>query len=459
MTGDARTPPRSGSPDAPLPKGSGLNGRRDRSFSVRFPLLLGGVTLLILLAGFGSWSALTRIAGAIVAPGQLEVERNRQVVQHPEGGVVEAVLVAEGQRVEAGEVLVRLAPDALGSDLAIVEGQLFELMARHARLEAERDGLRHLVPPPLLAEAATRQPEVADLLSGQERLLVARRGAQLQQVSQVHERVQQVNSQIAGIAAQSQALDTQLTLIAQELATQRVLLGKGLSQVARVQALQREEARLRGAIGDLTAQKAQAEGRITEIGLDLLKLETERQESAITTLRDLTYREMELAERRRALRARLDKLQITAPVAGLVYDLSVFAPQSVLRPAEPLMYLVPQDRPLVIAAQVEPIHIDALHLEQEVMLRFPAFDRRTTPELAGHLTRISADAFRDEATGRTYFRVEIRLDEAALAKLPAGLTLLPGMPVEAYLRTEDRTPLAYLLKPLTDYFAKAMREG
>lgn len=433
--------------------------KRGPAFSVRFPLLLGGATLLILLVGFGSWSTLTRIAGAVVAAGQLEVERNRQVVQHPEGGVVEAVLVAEGQHVEAGDVLVRLAPEALRSDMAIVEGQLFELMARRARLEAERDGLDTLHPAPLLTEMVLQQPEVAELLSGQTRLLAARRAAQDQQISQVHERVLQVNSQIAGITAQSNALDIQLNLIAQELATQRVLLGKGLSQVARVQALQREEARLRGTIGELTAQRAQAEGRITEIELDLLKLDTERQESAITTLRDLRYREMELAERRRALAARLAKLDIKAPVAGVVYDLSVFAPQSVLRAAEPLLYLVPQDRPLVIAAQVDPIHIDALHLGQEVLLRFPAFDRHTTPELAGYLTRISADAFRDDATGRTYFRVEIRLDEAALATLPAGLTLLPGMPVEAYLRTEDRTPLAYLVKPLTDYFAKAMREG
>ncbi len=435
------------------------NATTGTAYSVRLPMLLGLATLLVLVAGFGSWSALTRIAGAVVAPGQLEVERNRQVVQHPEGGVVEAVLVAEGQHVEAGEVLVQLSPETLRSELAIVEGQLFELMARRARLEAEREGVSTMTPAPLLSQVAARQPDVAELLAGQDQLLRARRAAQDQQVRQVHERVEQVNSQISGITAQSNALDTQLTLIAQELATQRLLLGKGLSQVTRVQALQREEARLRGSIGDLTAQKAQAEGRITEIELDLLKLDTEQQEAAITTLRDLRYREMELAERRRALITRLDKLQITAPVAGLVYDLSVFAPQSVLRPAEPLLYLVPQDRPLVIAAQVDPIHIDALHLGQEVQLRFPAFDRHSTPELAGHLTRISADAFRDEATGRTYFRIEIHLDEAALATLPAGLTLLPGMPVEAYLRTEDRTPLAYLVKPLTDYFAKAMREG
>ena len=223
--------------------------------------------------------------------------------------------------------------------------------------------------------------------------------------------------------------------------------------------LQREQARLSGTVGELTAQKAQAEGRITELDIEILKLGTRRREEAITTLRDLQFRERELAEQRRAIQERLSRMEIRAPVSGVIYGLTVFAPRSVIRPADPVMFIVPQDRPLVIAAQVEPIHIDQLFLEQEVSLRFSSLDQQTTPELFGRVVQISADAFEDEASRVRYYRAEIVLNEGEATRLPEGSVLIPGMPVEAFIRTEDRTPLAYLVKPFADYFAKAFRES
>lgn len=207
------------------------------------------------------------------------------------------------------------------------------------------------------------------------------------------------------------------------------------------------------------ATKAQAEGEITEIDIEIIKLDTARREEAITTLRDMQYRSRELAEQRLALIEQLKRLEITAPVAGVVYGMTVFAPRSVIRAADPVLYLVPQDRPLVIAVNIEPIHIDQTHVGQEVTLRFSALDQRTTPELFGTVTQISADAFTNEQTSVSYYRAEIVLNEGELAKLPESSTLIPGMPVEAYLRTADRTPLAYLVKPFTDYFSKAFRES
>lgn len=436
-----------------------MNPEKKMSFPVRGPLFLGLIALLILVGGFGGWAALTNISGAIVASGQIEVDQNRQIVQHPDGGVVAEILVDEGDVVEAGQVLIRLDPTLEQSELAIIEGQLFELMARRGRLEAERDGDLGVKFDQRLVAAAARSPEYAELMFGQERLFTARLDSVKNAIEQLEKRKGQIENQIEGIDAQMEALSQQLGLIAQELDSQQSLLDKGLAQATRVLGLQRTQAQLSGQVGDLTAKRAEADGRITEIAIQVNALQTERREEAITRLRDQQYQALELEERYRALTEKLARMNIKAPVSGVVYGLSVFTPRSVIRPAEPVLFLIPQDRPLVIAAQVMPIHIDEMYVGQEVILRFSALDSRTTPELLGTVTQISADAFQNEATLTSYYRAKIVLNDNEIAKLPAGITLIPGMPVESFIKTQDRTPLAYLVKPFTDYFAKAFRES
>ncbi|MEM6480217.1 MAG: HlyD family type I secretion periplasmic adaptor subunit [Pseudomonadota bacterium] len=429
-----------------------------QSWSARRPLTIGLIAAVILLGGFGTWAALTQISGAIIANSRIEVDQNRQVVQHPDGGVVDEINVDEGDVVEAGQVLVRLDPSSLRSQLSITESQLFELIARRGRLEAERDGREVIEFDDLLVETAAGNPDVADLIAGQERLIAARSETVAREISQLEKRRGQISDQIVGIEAQRVALGQQLDLIAEELADQISLLEKGLAQAPRVLALQREQARLSGQMGELSAQVAQAEGRVTEIDIEILKLDTGRREEAITTLRDLQFRELELREERRALIERVDRLEISSPVGGVVYGLQVFALRSVIRPAEPILYVVPQDRPLVINAQIETTDIDKLYLGQDVTLRFSALDQNTTPELVGQVVQISADAFQEEGSQLSYYRAEINLSEGEQERLPQDVTLIPGMPVEAFIRTEDRTPIAYLTKPLTDYFTKAFRE-
>ena len=428
-------------------------------FSVRFPMILGLFALLLLVGGFGGWATLTQIAGAIVTSGQIEVDQNRQVVQRPDGGVIAELLVDEGDLVEKDQLLVRLDPTELRSRLAITEGQLFELMARRGRLQAERDEVSQIPFDAELLQMAKVQPEVREMVQGQVRLQKARAESIAQQSDQLQKRKAQIASQIEGVKAQQIALQQQLALIEQELASQQSLLDKGLAQVSRVLNLQREKARLSGQVGELIAQVAQSQGRITEIEIEILRLQSSRREDAVTQLRDLQYRELELAETRRALTLQLSRMDIRAPVSGIVYGLQFHTPRSVIRPADPVLHLVPQDRPLVIAAQVDTIHIDQVYPGQAVTLRFPALDQRSTPELAGSVNLVSADAFVDQASGASFYRAEISVSAEQLAKLPEGVTLVPGMPVEAYIRTADRTPLAYLVKPLTDYFAKAFREG
>ncbi|MDD9744540.1 MULTISPECIES: HlyD family type I secretion periplasmic adaptor subunit [Marinovum] len=431
----------------------------NREFSVRTPLFLGALALVALVGGFGGWAALSRISGAVIASGQVEVHQNRQAIQHPDGGTVSELLVGEGDIVAGDQVLLRLDPALVRGKLTIAEDQMHEIMARRGRLEAERDGAARPEYDPRLRDAAAEMPSVAEMIAGQTRLFQARAESTAGEIDRLRAQSRQIAVQIEGIEAQQEALDERRALIEEELENQQTLLDKKLAQASRVLAVQRQRAELQGLAGELTAQKAQALTRIAEIDITILSIGSRLREEAITQLRDLRVREWELAEEVTALRDRLGRMEIRAPVAGAVYDLAVFGKGAVIRPAEPLMYLVPRDRPAVIAARVAPINIDEVRVGQEVLLRLTSLSQRETPEIFGEVVKISGDAFVDEVSRQPYYRAEIVLRPGEVAKLPAGTALIPGMPVEAFLRTEARSPMVYLLKPLADYLARAMRES
>lgn len=426
-------------------------------YSIRRHMALGFIALGLLVGGLGAWSVSVTISGAVVAGGQVMVASNRQVVQHPDGGVVGEILVADGDMVEAGQVLISFDATLQRSRLAVVEGQINEVLARRARLEAERDGLDALNLPPELADRAD-DPAIARLIAGQTSLFQARATTLAGERAQLAERITQIENQIAGASAQRVALQTQLDLLQPELRDQQDLLSRGLTQAATVSALQREAARLAGSIGEIDASIAESRGRIAEIELDSIRLGSSFREDAISTLRDLDYSEIELRESRLSLLETLSRLDLRAPRAGIVYGLTVHAIRAVVQGAEPILYIIPQDSPLVIAARIPLIDIDQVYVGQQARLRFAAFDLRNTPELLGQITRISPDSLVDERTGFSYYAAELSLLPDELAKLGEGQTLLPGMPVEAFIATRDRTPLNYLVKPMADYFNRAFRE-
>ncbi|HMS96718.1 MAG TPA: HlyD family type I secretion periplasmic adaptor subunit, partial [Tabrizicola sp.] len=374
-----------------------------------------------------------------------------------DGGVVAEILVTEGAAVKAGEILIRLDGSQLRSEIAIIENQLFELAARRARLEAERDEAEAVSYPAGLLEVAAKRPDVAGIVDGQTSLFAAQKEALDHAVDQRQERIEQIASQIAGIKAQAAATDTQIALLSDELATQKALLDKGLAQAAAVAGIQGRLAEAQGRAGELQAAMAEASGRITEIKIEITGLGTQQREEAEVELRDVVARELELSERQRSLAERIARLEIRAPAAGIVLGLLVTTPQSVIRPADALMYVVPQDRPLLVAVRVAVSHVDEVRAGQAVRLVFSSLPTRTTPEITGHVTVVSADALTDERSGAAFFRTEIAIDPDALQKL-RGVRIVPGMPVEAFIRTVDRSPLSYLLKPFTDYFRAAFRE-
>ena len=428
----------------------------DRAWRARMPLGLGFLALVVLVGVLGVWSVKARIAGAVIASGMIQLENNRQVVQHPQGGVVGEILAKNGDTVAAGEVLLRLDDAIVKSELTIVEGQLFEIQARKARLEAERDGIDTLSVPDSLIKVALQHAEVQSMIDGQQRLFESRADSIRREAEQIREQINQAYNQIDGTSAQLAAFKTQQDLIVKELTDTQSLLDKGLTQASRVSSLQREQARLLGEIGNLTATIAQLRGQIATLDIQQIKLTTTRREEANTTLSDLQYREIELAERRLSLSETLSRMEIRSPVSGVVYGSQIFALQAVISPAAPIMYIIPQDQPLVVSARIQSINIDQVYVGQGASLRFTAFEQRTTPEIYGRVSRISADVFTDEATGLSFYQAELLPNDDELDKL-GGQKLLPGMPVEAFIRTTERSPLSYLAKPLTDYFTKAFR--
>lgn len=430
---------------------------RVRHWSAGVPLWAGIVALVALVGGLGLWSISTTLAGAVVAQGVVEVESNRQVVQHPEGGVVGEILVTDSDTVAQGDVLIRLDGRRLRSELAVIDGQLLEISARKARLMAERDDVDTITFPPALRTRISALPEADNVMAGEVTLFHARRDAMQQERALLREQNQQIINRTRGITAQLDALQVQADLLYEELEGQQRLLAQQLTQAQQVSELRREHAGLLGRIGQLDSDLSALRGEVASNEIAALQLLTRRREEALTQLRDLEFRQIELMERKIVLTESLSRLELRAPTSGIVYDMQVFAVQSVVQAAEPLLYIIPQDRPLVVSARVDAIHIDQVYPGQEAELRFPAFDQRQIPEIRGRITRISADVLQDQTTGQSYYAAEVMPMDAELAKL-GDYTLLPGMPVETFIRTRDRTPLAYLTEPLMVFFTRALRE-
>ena len=425
--------------------------------SARTPLVAGVAALILLVGGFGFWAVHASIAGAVVTHGTVQVQSNRQVVQHPDGGVVHAILAREGDAVAPGDVLVQLDGNRQRGELEIVNGQLREIMVRQARLRAEQGDGSEITFDPMLLELAERDSQLAANIAEERALFTERLQALGQEFRLLDEKNSQIGNRISGVEAQLHALRAQAELLEGELRDQESLLARQLTQSARVSQMHRERAGLGGQIGRLEADIAELRGEVVSNEIYRLQLQTNRREQAATALRDLQFREIELSQRKLMLLDTLSRLDIRAPAGGIVYDTQVFALQSVIRPAEPLMYIVPQDQPLVVQARVEAQAIDDVYRGQQASLQLPAFDQREIPQIMGTVSRISADAITDDRTRMNYYAVEIEVSEKELDKL-ADRALLPGMPVDVFLRTGERTPLTYLTQPLTSYFNRAFRE-
>jgi HlyD family secretion protein len=424
--------------------------------SMRLHIIAAAVVVLVLVVGVGGWATTAVISGAVVASGSLVVDTNVKKVQHPTGGIVGELRVRDGDRVHAGDIVVRLDETVTRANLAIVSKGLDELMARKARLESERDGWDTIIFPAQLVAGAS-DPERAAVMDSERKLFKLRKTARGGQKAQLQERITQLGEEIAGLTAQQNSKSKEIALVERELAGVRDLWNKNLVQLNRLTALEREAARLDGERGQLIATAAQAKGKIAETALQILQIDQDLASEVAKELREVDGKIGEFVERKVTAEDQLKRIDIRAPQDGTVFQLAVHTVGGVITAGDPIMLIVPEADNLSVEVKVNPQDIDQLQLNQKAILRFSAFNARTTPEIEGIVTRISADTSTDQRTGQSYYTIRIAMPAEQLQRL-GDVKLLPGMPVEAFVQTGDRTMLSYLMKPLQDQLVRAFRE-
>jgi HlyD family secretion protein len=425
--------------------------------SIRTTQIIGFSSLIGMLAVFGIWTEFAALNGAVIAPATIVAESYSKKVQHREGGNVLRILVKDGDSVAEGEDLVLLDPTEIKAELDIVQSQLNELLIKKARLSAQRYGEAKFELPTSMQKLG-KDPSVLEILMGQQHLLESTVQTATSKKGQLKEQLGQLKDQISGIVAQINSNKKQFGLISSELASLRDLQKKGLVPVSRVSTMEREAARLEGEQGQLSASKASAEAKIGEVKLQVIQVDEELRNMALTELRDVDTKIAELEQRRVTVSSRFTRMSIKAPIAGVIYQLAIHTDGGVVAPGETLMMIVPQGDDLVLQAQVTPNDIDHVHLGQAARIKFNAFNTRVTPDIDAEVTQVAADTSRADAQSPPYYAIRLTISAAELKKLGDN-KLKPGMSAEAFIQTESRTPFSYLVQPLMDQFAHAMRES
>ncbi|MCB9776809.1 MAG: HlyD family type I secretion periplasmic adaptor subunit [Nitrospiraceae bacterium] len=420
--------------------------------------LAGGMAIIfVLVGGIGGWAAVQEISGAVIAPGLIVVETKAKRVQHQEGGIVKEILVRDGDIVQAGDLLVKLDDTVVNANLAMITSEMGELAAQEVRLIAERDGAVLMQYPTDLLERSKRETFVASSLSDQRALRDTRRSTLQGKKSQLEEQIAQIQDQIRGLGVQQNAKTESIRLTEERLEALEPLLPQGLVMASEITAFKRDRADLLGDRGELEAQMAQAHETISERRLQILQIEDEFRSGVLENLQSVRARMAQLQEERIAALDKLQRVEIRAPRTGFIHQMGVHTIEGVVGAGETLLFIVPQEDVLVVEAQVQPTDVDQVQPRQIAVVRFPAFNQRTTPELTANVATISADLTRDELTGGTYYVARLIIEEEELGKLQEK-KLIPGMPVEAFIQTGDRTILSYLVKPITDHLAHAFTE-
>jgi HlyD family secretion protein len=427
----------------------------DPQSSLKRNMRVGMILIGLLVFGLFGVAALVDIRGAVIAIGQVSVESKVKKIAHPTGGVIAEVYVRDGARVKAGQPLMRLESRVSGVSASVSGEGLEQLLAMRARLEAERDGRAG----PVFPAELTRRPDPSAraAMAEEARLFRLRQQARRGQHQQLAERVRQLDQQIRGYQAQISASERQTALIQPELEGVRQLWEKKLVTINKVNQLERTAVDLDANVASLSANIAQSRARITETRQQMIQLDQDARSEAGAQLAEVISKLAEQQVRTVATDDINDKTLIRAPYDGVVDKLAFSTVGGVVPPAETIMEIVPDSDRLTVEAQVSPADRDQLRMGQEAALSFSAFNVQTTPQLSGRLVHISAETTTDERSGATYYKVRLDVDEQEMKKL-GDLKLEPGMPVEAFIQTEDRSLLSFITKPLRDQLGRSFRQ-
>lgn len=417
----------------------------------------GLLAIFGLFGGLAYWASTVEIAGAVVASGSVVVESYPKRVQHQEGGIVAAFLVRNEDRVEAGQILVRLDATDIAASLAVLESQWREALVREARLVAEIEGEDAFALPAPLADVAANE-EVASLMSVEQQVFTARRTAQVGRAAQLSEQIAQLETQISGLAMQQTAIDQQLVILVDEIADLEALRAGGLVESSRVTTLIKQRVQLEGERGRLISVVAGARAAIAERRLQIAQLDDDFLAAALEQLQLARRTIADTGEQMRAARDRLLRTEIKAPQAGVVHESIVHTVGGVVGAGETLMQIVPQDDALMVTVRLSPMDVDRVTVGQEATLRLSGLDLRETPELDATVAAVAPDVTQDPGTGLQFYSARVLIPDAELERLPNPALLVPGMPVEAFIKTDERTVLSYLVQPFVDQFNRALRE-
>lgn len=425
--------------------------------SIRNHIFVGGLGFLTLVGVFGGWAVGTEIVGAVIAQGSLVVETSLKKVQHPVGGVVSELAVRDGDRVKAGDVVMRIDATMTKANLAIIVKSLDQFTARKARLESERDRAGRVIFPQTLLDRAG-DGEVLAMMNAEQRLYENRKAVRESKKRQFEQRVRQLRDEISGMEAERAANFREQGMVDEELIRFRSLHERGLMEKSRLSTLERQATGIDGDIGRLMAGIAGVEAKISETALQILQIDEQWSEEVGSDLREMDARIGEYVERRVAAEDQLKRVDILAPQDGVVHQLSVHTIGGVVAPGEQIMMIVPEVDKLVVEVKVAPQDIDQIYYGQLTNLRFSAFNQKTTPEITGTVERISADVTVDQRTGTSFYLVRVATSQEQIKRL-GEFSLMPGMPVEAFITTGERSVLSYFLKPLIDQANRTFREA
>lgn len=419
--------------------------------------ILGGIiTIIILVFGIGGWAIMAKISGAVIGQGLLVVEGKPKIVQHLDGGLIADIYVQDGDIVNVADVLVRLDDISLKANLAVVENKLVEYSINRLSLLAERNGQPKFIVPEYLKEFETKI-NFEQIITSQEQLLTARNEMTSAQISQLNKQILQNNELANGLQALQITKQQELDLVNDEL-TSLIKLEKG-GHTTRVQrqSKKKESLQIEGEIAERLYEITRIKTSNSETEIQIIQVKQDHLEKVLSELKQMDSQIQELEQQKIAALNQLNRIEITAPIAGIIHNSQLHTKGGVVTPATELMQIIPQNKNLIIETKLEPMNIDQVFIGQLASVRLSAFNQKTTPELNGIIDKISANVIQDQATGFIYYQIIVNIEEAELSKL-GNLKLIPGMPAEVFIKTQDRTAMNYLLKPFTDQLNRAFRE-
>ncbi len=426
--------------------------------SIQRYMIVGMVIVAFVTFGIGGWAATSELTGAVIGQGVLVVDSSVKKVQHLTGGVVAELRVREGDKVKAGDILVRLDETQTLANATIISKNFDDLLARQARLESERDNMDRITfPKVLLDRARDTSTEAARAITAEKSLFDLRRQARSGQKAQLMERSAQLQEEIKGYLGQVDAKQKEVEFIRQELEGVRTLFQKNLVPMNRLTALERDSARIDGERSQLSGAIAQSKGKMAEIALQIIQIDQDLRTEVGKDLIEAQSKISELAERKTAAVDQLNRIDIRAPQSGRVHQLTVHTVGGVITPGEPIMMIVPDADALAVEVKIAPRDIEQVYVGQAASMRFAAFDQKTTPGIEGEVSMVSAETTLDQRTGTSYYTARVLLSPEQVAKM-GDAKLLPGMPVDVFIKTPGRTAFSYLIKPLRDQAERAFKE-